>query len=225
MGLPLLLLLAAASAGANQMAQKKTDKARSKVLREEQARRTAAQNRSAVLAADTAKTLAETADKEKQRQATRQEEAAAPAPPQATGAPTSPLSLNTTAGTDSVEIIADAIRRADEVKSRVGGMRRASEGLADFGNIMVENAPRVQRNAQDVAENITGVQNWTERVLPRQLEHANRAGRGWSTAGDLLQLVSMLYAPTALATQPANVAANAAAKAATAPSGIIGPLY
>lgn len=194
--LPLAIALSAGSVLANQYGQNKINKARGTALQADAAQRALQEKRAAVAADTTLETLASTGA----REAGRAKEIAAKA--KANQAPTAPGSAPTVPLTEvgtSPQLI--ETMRTDRAGTRGFANNQADQNavLAAFGDIMLGNQIAAGRNAQDIRQAGTAANNYTNNVLPLQLNSANAAGQQYFTLADLMGLGASFAWPAALA--------------------------
>lgn len=192
------LALLAASTAASAKAQHKTNKARAKVQAEDTRRRKEQQAQAEAAAQRTQ----EGYFNQTERAAQREQELAQLYAPKDAPAPTTDAAgtrlADTAAPTSSTVTIEGA--QQEMAKGRARAARRATSigQLGAFGDAFAEAGRGAARNAQDIALEGSKMAGWTQNVLPALYAKANVAGRDWATTGDILKLVSAIYAPYAL---------------------------
>ena len=202
------LALMAASTAANAAAQRKVDKATSRVMREDRRRRSEHSNLAERLSMENADLYANTPDKEKDREA----ELAAQYGPSKTTTTTDAAGtrfLDTGSPISSQVTIDETKQQIAEADARTAKRAAADAKLQAFGDVMAGNQIIAGRNAQDIGQSAGFVQGWQNNVMPAQMAAAAGAGRNWATAADVMKLAATIMAPYAMtAAAPANAAAN-----------------
>lgn len=212
MALPLLLALMAASTVANAAGKRKSGRAVSRVMDQDQARRDKLQYEAQQAANSTADLFTSVAGKQAENAAAREADAAAAtAPVNGAPAPLPAHALDTYVPTDSTATIAENERQSALTRAKLGKIGRARASLEDFGNIIGGRAQAITRNAQDQAQAVAAGQNWEQHVLPFKMQAAQAAGKDYYTLGDMLQLAATIYAPYGLGKVAAPGGGGAAA--------------
>jgi hypothetical protein len=216
---PLLImaLLAAASAGAHYAGQRKEDKARAVALAEDRARRLATQKETSEKAQDTLALFTKSAKEDEAAKAKELEAAytGIQEPLNAQGQTVSPAMLDVIAPTGSTQTIAAEGEARSKARTYTNELAKQRANLSAFGDVMLGKNIIAGRTGQDIAQRNADIENWERYVLPAQLQAANQRGRGWHTLGDVLQLVSAIYAPYGLAASSATKGAQLAATGLT----------
>lgn len=195
--LPLFLLMAG-SVGANQIAEKKVERARNRALDLAMQQRDVAQKKSAKAAQSTADLFVQAAKGQDARAAEIEEQyktPVTPTPASGQSVPAEILDSMAPASTSTIETTSNRNARARAYADEVAAARAK---LAAFGDVMVGANIGANRNAMDINQQATNLSNWNQFVLPQQLEAANRRGRSWNTAADVLQAAAQLYSVGAL---------------------------
>lgn len=202
------LLLTAASGAANYQSQRKTDKARARVMEADRLRRAGQEKKSEASAQNTTDLLLKAKEQEGER-AAEVEAAMAEEPPNPTMA--APLTSPVTSTGAKVQTVPSAHEaRAKDYANRVAKNQAA---LRSFGDVMGMTDILTGRNAQDINQTNISMRNWAANVLPAQLAHANLAGRDWATAADIMQLAAALTSGYAWSSAGAGAGAAGAGSA------------
>jgi hypothetical protein len=196
------LALMAASTAASAQAQHKTNKARAKVQAEDTRRRKEQQAQAEAASQKTQQAYFDS----KGRQAEREQElaqlyAAKDAPAPTTDAAGTHL-VDTAAPTQSTITVQGAQQEMAKGRARAAQRATSQAQIGAFGDVFAESGREAGRNAQDIGLAASKMQGWTQNVLPALYAKANVAGRDWATTGDILKLVSAIYAPYALGGAP-----------------------
>lgn len=203
------LALLAASTASSYQAQRKTDKARAGVAREERIRRKEQQQDAEAAAQRTQEEYFNARNKEEEREAElAQQFQAGPEPAPTTDAAGTRF-LSTDAPTQSTRTV--QATQAENAKGRARSQQRATSmaQLGAFGDVFRDAGMAAGRNAQDIGLSASKMRGWQQNVLPALYAHANTAGRDWATAADVMKLAATVMSFGALG------GADAAAKAGT----------
>lgn len=200
------LILSAASIGSNYAGQRKVDKNRANALREESSRRKRLDEEATAKAKSTADILLSTADTEKTK-AAELESAYTRAAEQPIEDPGAMQFLNSPR--TSTAFVESDQRAEANTAARLKQRAQALATLGSFGDVMGANQIKVGRNAADIGNAGSAMQNWSHFVLPAQLEAANQAGDTWKALADVLQVAATVYGMNALS-KPAAAAGTAA---------------
>jgi hypothetical protein len=206
------LALLAASTAASAQGQHKTNKARAKVQAEDTRRRKEQQAQAEAASQKTQQAYFDS----KGRQAAREQElaqlyAAKDAPAPTTDAAGTHL-VDTAAPTQSTITVQGAQQEMAKGRARAAQRATSQAQIGAFGDVFAESGREAGRNAQDIGLAASKMQGWTQNVLPALYAKANVAGRDWATTGDILKLVSAVYAPYALGSGAAEGAGEVTAE-------------
>jgi hypothetical protein len=209
-------IMTALSMGANKVAQKKVDQQRNAALAEEKRLREESEKKKFANTQTTMELFADAAGDEGRRARELEAEysSAGDAAPDMTAAPM-PRGVEAPAGATYNVLGGDGGEYAAETDRFVAGQRRAMSQLDAFRDVMGTNSLSAQRLAGEIDRENTNLRNWSNYVLPAQLEAAAGAGKKWNTIADVAQLVATIYGMKGLAKPPAEAGVEAAGAAAS----------